>query len=86
MPSRSVIIAGLLIATCGGYALAQETFTAWGHEFNVTNFAPQQMMVAVATDPKTGRKFNVIKSKGGKMMVVSLSEPCSPCRRFQTRT
>jgi hypothetical protein len=36
-----------------------------------TQFAPQQMMVGVATDSKTGRKFNVVKLKNGKMMAIS---------------
>ncbi|MGU3661745.1 hypothetical protein [Methylobacterium fujisawaense] len=69
--TKTLSIAGALIVAMGGYALAQQTFSAWGHDFTVSQFAPQQMMVAVATDSKTGRKFNVLKLKNGKMMAIS---------------
>ncbi|ACL63080.1 hypothetical protein [Methylobacterium nodulans] len=69
--TKALLLAGTLVATASGYAWAQQTFTAWGHTFTVSEFAPQQMMVAVATDTKTGRKFNVLKLKNGKMMAVA---------------
>ena len=68
---KTLTLAGALIVTTSGYALAQQTFSAWGHDFTVSQFAPQQMMVGVATDSKTGRKFNVVKLKNGKMMAIS---------------
>jgi hypothetical protein len=68
--SKALFIAGALVAASSGTALAQQTFSAWGHDFTVSNFAPQQMMVGVATDRATGRKFNVIKLRNGTMMAV----------------
>ncbi|AWN44042.1 hypothetical protein [Methylobacterium durans] len=69
--TKSLILAGALVATVSGYAWAQQTFSAWGHDFTLSPFTPQQMMVAVATDTKTGRKFNVLKLKSGKMMAIA---------------
>ena len=68
--SKALFIAGALVAASSGSAFAQQTFSAWGHEFSVSSFAPQQMMVAVASDSRTGRKFNVLKLKNGKMMAI----------------
>ena len=68
--SKALFIAGALVAATSESALAQQTFSAWGHDFTVSNFAPQQMMVAVARDRTTGRKFNVLKLRNGKMMAI----------------
>lgn len=68
---KLLIIASIVSVASIGAAFAQQTFTAWGHEYDITPFAPQQMMIAVATDRKTGKKFNILKSKSGKMMIIS---------------
>ncbi|WP_132256136.1 hypothetical protein [Methylobacterium segetis] len=69
--TKVLVLAGAMVAAASGYAWAQQTFSAWGHDFTLSQFAPQQMMVAVATDTKTGRKFNVLKLKNGKMMAIA---------------
>jgi hypothetical protein len=68
--SKALFIAGAFLAAASESAFAQQTFSAWGHDFTVSNFAPQQMMIAVARDRTTGRKFNVLKLKNGKMMAI----------------
>jgi hypothetical protein len=36
---KTLTLAGALIVTTSGYALAQQTFSAWGHDFTVSQFA-----------------------------------------------
>jgi hypothetical protein len=52
--SKALLAAGLLVAAASGAALAQ----------------PHQAQIVVATDRKTGRKFNCLKRPNGKMMAV----------------
>lgn len=75
--SRVLLAAGLLVAAASGTALAQQTFSAWGHDFEYSPVSPSsasasshQAQIVVATDRKTGRKFNCIRLPNGKMMAV----------------
>jgi lipopolysaccharide/colanic/teichoic acid biosynthesis glycosyltransferase len=68
--SKALLLAGVLVVAVSGQAMAQRTISAFGSTFTVSDFAPRQMMVAVATDTRTGRKFNVLKMRNGKMMAI----------------
>lgn len=73
--SRTFLAAGLLVAAVSGAALAQQTFSAWGHDFEVAPLSssavsPHQAQIVVATDRRTGRKFNCLKLPDGRMMAV----------------
>ena len=68
--SKTLLLAGVLVTSVSGHAIAQETFQAFGSTFTVSNFAPQQMMVATATNRRTGRQFNVVKMGSGRMMAL----------------
>lgn len=76
--SRVLLAAGLLVAAASGAALAQQGFSAWGHDFDVSPISPvspssassHQAQIVVATDRKTGRRFNCIRLPNGKMMAV----------------
>ncbi|MCP1542146.1 MULTISPECIES: hypothetical protein [Methylorubrum] len=73
--SKALLAAGLLVAAASGAALAQQSFSAWGHDFDLSpvspsSASPHQAQIVVATDRKTGRKFNCLKLPNGKMMAV----------------
>lgn len=68
--SKILLIAGLLMTALSGEAFAQQTFQAFGSTFTLSNFAPHRMMVATATDRRTGRQFNVVRMRGGRMMAL----------------
>ena len=71
--SKALVVAGLLVAAVTGTALAEQTFSAWGHDFSVSGATPisgHNSQIVVATDKKTGRKFNCIKLENGKMMAI----------------
>ncbi len=75
--SKAFLAAGLLVAVASGSALAQQTFSAWGHDFEYAPVSPPSAsagshlaQIVVATDRKTGRKFNCIRLPNGKMMAV----------------
>lgn len=44
--------------------------SAWGHDFAVTPFEMRELMVSMATDKATGRRFNIVRMPGGTMMVM----------------
>jgi hypothetical protein len=68
--SKTLLLASVLVAAVSAQAIAQQTFQAFGSNFTVSNFEPRQMMVATATDRKTGRQFNVVKMQNGGMMAI----------------
>ncbi len=60
------LLAGTGVAT----ASLSSVIGAWGHDFVVTPFEPMQLMVAMATDKATGKRFNLIKMPDGPVMAV----------------
>jgi hypothetical protein len=69
--SKALLFAGVLVTAASGQAMAQQTFSAWGHTFTVSGFVPEQMMIATATDARTGRQFNVLRLRNGRMMAIT---------------
>lgn len=68
--SKALLLASVLVTAVSGQAIAQQTFQAFGSNFTVSNFTPQPMMVATATHTRTGRQFNVVKMRSGRMMAL----------------
>ncbi|GJD47500.1 hypothetical protein OPKNFCMD_0208 [Methylobacterium crusticola] len=76
---KRILIAGGLVAAGGlGSAVAQGTFTAWGHEFTLSPFQAQTLETAVATDRATGRRLMIVKMKGGRMMALVSPQRMQP--------
>ncbi|CAX23032.1 protein of unknown function; putative exported protein [Methylorubrum extorquens DM4] len=71
--SKALVITSVFVAALSGVALAQQGFSAWGHDFSISGGTPisgHQAQIVVATDKKTGRKFNCIRLENGKMMAI----------------
>ncbi|MEA1830775.1 hypothetical protein U8607_01645 [Methylobacterium durans] len=67
---KTLALTSALITAGIGGALAQTTFMAWGHNFDLSPFRATEMQVATATERGTGKSFNVVKLKNGHMMAV----------------
>lgn len=68
---KSGLVALVLVTGAVGGALAQTPTTSGGLDgYELSQFETKEMSVAVATDKKSGRKFNVVKLPSGKMMIL----------------
>ena len=60
----ALLLAGPALASLSGLV------GAWGHDFAVTPFEMRELMVSVATDKATGRRFNLVRMPNGTVMAM----------------
>lgn len=71
---RTLILAGTVMAAIvsglGTSMAAEGTYSAWGHDFTLSQFHETPMQVAVAIERSTGHTMNIVKLKNGHMMTL----------------
>lgn len=68
--NKTLLVAAAAALVAAGAGAAAKTYEAWGHTFTYSDFAPQSLDVAVATEQSTGHKMNLVRLKNGHMMAL----------------